>query len=462
MNIEPYSNNIEEYKKYDEIIDYENESVKNLSDLLYGKSEDEIDYIRRSYEYVRDSVAHSADAGEEMITISASEVLSAGHGICFAKSHLLAAVLRAKGIPTGFCYQKLILDEDTAPVLIFHGLNGVYIKDLKKWIRLDARGNKPGVDAQFSLDKEQLAFPVRPEKGEEDSFIVYPYPDLQVLKAMRQSRSRAELWDDLPTELDYRNDSQLPADSCYEIDDISKVESLFEGWQETMIYSCLQRVMGKIYVTDPDAPASAMAVVGCFAFFAGEPNRELVKNKPDGFAIMVPSSEGWASLIEECIPSARRVTRYAIKKDTRFDKEALKANTSLLPVGYEIREIDGDLYDKCLENPLTYDFVSSFDDKEAFLKDGRGMVIIKNGDIVAGASSYSRYKEGIEIEVDTVPSERRKHFATIVCSALILRCLDEGLYPSWDAQNLNSVHLAEKLGYEFDHEYMAYEVESEK
>ena len=78
--------------------------------------------------------------------------------------------------------------------------------------------------------------------------------------------------------------------------------------------------------------------------------------------------------------------------------------------------------------------------------------------IVAGASSYTRYVEGIEIEVDTVPEERRKHLATIVCSALILKCLEEGLYPSWDAQNMNSVRLAESLGYEYDHDYIAYEV----
>ena len=90
------------------------------------------------------------------------------------------------------------------------------------------------------------------------------------------------------------------------------------------------------------------------------------------------------------------------------------------------------------------------------------MVILKSGQIVAGASSYTRYKEGIEIEVDTVEQERRKGLAMIVCAALILRCLDEGLYPSWDAQNMNSVHLAEKLGYEFDHEYTAYEVAGEE
>ena len=86
--------------------------------------------------------------------------------------------------------------------------------------------------------------------------------------------------------------------------------------------------------------------------------------------------------------------------------------------------------------------------------------IRKDTRFVSGASSYTRYREGIEIEVDTIESERRKNLALISCSALILRCLDEGLYPSWDAHNMGSVHLAEKLGYEFDHEYTAYEVAS--
>ena len=102
--------------------------------------------------------------------------------------------------------------------------------------------------------------------------------------------------------------------------------------------------------------------------------------------------------------------------------------------------------------------MSSFESKENYLKYGRGIVILKGDVIVAGASSYTRYLEGIEIEVDTIETERRKHLATIACAALILECLEENLYPSWDAQNMNSVHLAEKLGYEFSHEYIAYEV----
>lgn len=244
----------------------------------------------------------------------------------------------------------------------------------------------------------------------------------------------------------------------YTLTDTSKVAHLFEGWEETMITSCLQKVMGTIYVTDLEKPKSAMAFVGCFALYAGEPDEELVLHRPSPVMVMLPRDEKWAKLIVECFPWADRKVRYAIKKDTVFDKEKLMKNLEMLPEGYEVRAIDSELYDLCLEDNDSRDFVSSFDSKEQYLELGRGMVILKDGKIVAGASSYSRYREGIEIEVDTVPEERKKGLATIACSALILRCLEEGLYPSWDAANLISVHLSENLGYEFSHEYIAYYV----
>lgn len=247
----------------------------------------------------------------------------------------------------------------------------------------------------------------------------------------------------------------------FELTDTAKAARLFEGWEETIIYSCLQKTMGKIYVTDPEAPACAMAYAGCFAFYAGEPDQELVRRKPEGFVIMTPQNEKWASCIEACFPDAGKRTRYAIKKNTRFDIPHLQQMISKLPEGYELKEIEGDLYDQCLRNPVTADFVSSFDSKEHYLNLGIGFVILKEGKIVSGASSYTRYNEGIEIEVDTVPEERQKGLAAIACAALILRCLDEGLYPSWDAQNKISVRLAQKLGYEPDHEYTVYEVSCE-
>jgi len=245
----------------------------------------------------------------------------------------------------------------------------------------------------------------------------------------------------------------------FELNEIGdKVKALFEGWEETLIYSCIQNVMGKIFVTDIDNPQSACAFVGCFAFYAGIPDVELIKNKFEGFVIMVPQNAEWAALIEKSFPDAKKVIRYAIRKDTKFNQEKLKKLAGMLPDGYTIQRIDKDIYDKCLLNSVTADFVSSFETKEKYLEYGRGVVALKDGKIVAGASSYARYIDGIEIEVDTIPSERRKHLATVVCASLILDCLEENLYPSWDAQNMASVGLAEKLGYEYSHEYIAYEV----
>lgn len=203
MDIVPYSNNIDEYLEADDVINYRNKAIMQLADSLFQKANNELEFIKMAYEFVRDNISHSADIKEDIITCAASEVLEAGHGICFAKSHLLAALLRCKSIPTGFCYQKLILDDETAPILIYHGLNGVYIKELEKWIRLDARGNRKDVGAQFSIDNEQLAFPVRPEMGEIDNFTVYPKPDVKIIEKLRVNKTRTELWDNLPTELGY-------------------------------------------------------------------------------------------------------------------------------------------------------------------------------------------------------------------------------------------------------------------
>ena len=203
MKLSLFTDNIDEYLKKDGVVNYENVNIIQLADLLWSNTDSDVDYIKRAYEFVRDNISHSADINEDSLTCSASEVLAAGHGICFAKSHLLAALLRCKSIPTGFCYQKLILDDETAPILIYHGLNGVYIKEYKMWIRLDARGNKEGVDAQFSLESEQLAFPIRAEKGEEDGFVIYPDPDIKILQKFKNNKTRTGLWDDLPTELGY-------------------------------------------------------------------------------------------------------------------------------------------------------------------------------------------------------------------------------------------------------------------
>ncbi len=150
-------------------IDYNHPLVQEKVVELKEKAESSLDYIKKAYEFVRDEIPHSWDIEATVVSRKASDVLRRKTGICWTKSCLLAALLRANGIPSGISYQLLTrADEDDSEGYIIHALNTVYIVEFDKWIRLDARGNKENVNAQFSLDEEKLAFPIREELGEID------------------------------------------------------------------------------------------------------------------------------------------------------------------------------------------------------------------------------------------------------------------------------------------------------
>lgn len=204
MNLIQQNSDLSSYLETSEIIDFGYSVSREVTELSYHiltNSVDEIDFIKNAYEFVRDQIHHSADIEGRKITCKASEVLSAREGICYAKSHLLAALLRCNLIPVGFCYQQLILDDKSAPYLILHGLVAVYLEKYNKWIRLDARGNKPGIDAHFSIEDEKLAFPIRSELGEKDIPIIFPIPDKNVVSALTNSKDFSMLWSHLPRNL---------------------------------------------------------------------------------------------------------------------------------------------------------------------------------------------------------------------------------------------------------------------
>lgn len=238
--------------------------------------------------------------------------------------------------------------------------------------------------------------------------------------------------------------------------------NVFDTWDETIIWSCLQGIMGEIHTNS--AGDAAMAFLGDFAFYAGNPSEELIRFKPGSckqdFIIMVPQNDEWAKLIETCYGDrANKVIRYATKKDPGvFDTEQLEKAVANLPVGYELKMMEEPEYDMCQNNGWAADLVSQYKDYSMYKKLGMGVVVLKDGELVAGASSYSTYDKGIEIEIDTREDHRRKGLAYSCGARLILECLKKDLYPSWDAQNKWSVALAEKLGYSFSHEYVAYEI----
>ncbi|MCI8307237.1 MAG: GNAT family N-acetyltransferase [Lachnospiraceae bacterium] len=246
--------------------------------------------------------------------------------------------------------------------------------------------------------------------------------------------------------------------------DTRRTAGLFSGWDETILWSCLQGVMGELYVDDIVSPKSAMAILGDFAFFAGIPNRELVLFKPEWcrqeYIIMVPQNAGWAEEIVYCYKEkAKKVLRYAIKKEPDvFDRKKLRLAADSLPEGFACRLIDEDIYNVCKSTDWARDLVSQYKDYETYSRLGLGAVILKDDEVVSGASSYSSYLGGIEIEIDTKESYRRQGLAYACGARLLTECLDRNLYPSWDAQNLYSVALAEKLGYHYSHAYTAYEI----
>jgi transglutaminase-like putative cysteine protease len=177
------------------VIDWDHPDVLALARRLGEGADGDASVARRCFEWVRDEIRHSQDHGLRVVTCRASDVLREGSGFCYAKSHLLAAVLRANGIPAGLCYQRLSLD-DTGTAHCLHGLTALRLPGVD-WYRVDARGNKPGVDAQFDPPNERLAFQLT-LPGEADLPGVWPDPLPVVVRALESHISVAALGSHLP------------------------------------------------------------------------------------------------------------------------------------------------------------------------------------------------------------------------------------------------------------------------
>ena len=154
-------------------VDFDKKIIRDkIKELFYG-SIDEVEKVRIAFEYLRDEIPHYWDIQSARVTRTASEVLFYKEGICYAKSMLLAALLRGQGIPTGFCYQRVSLGDTPGKKYAIHALNAVFLSSINKWIRIDAHRTINGKKPQFSIDKEQLAFPIRAEYDEIDYPIIF-------------------------------------------------------------------------------------------------------------------------------------------------------------------------------------------------------------------------------------------------------------------------------------------------
>ncbi|MGB8700495.1 MAG: transglutaminase family protein [Thermosynechococcaceae cyanobacterium] len=179
---------MEAYLRASKVIDWDHPAILVLAHQLASEDETPEVIAKACFEWVRDEICHSSDYQMNPVTCRASEVLQHKTGYCFAKSHLLAALLRANQIPTGFCYQRLSIDDKGEPYSL-HGFNAIHLPEVG-WYRVDARGNKTGVNAQFTPPQEQLAYAIR-LPGEADFPEILAEP-LQIVVAALQAQTT---WD---------------------------------------------------------------------------------------------------------------------------------------------------------------------------------------------------------------------------------------------------------------------------
>ena len=186
---------MQKYLEATDIVDYNNAEVYDLAMSLSKDCKRDTQIAKNCFEYVRDEIEHSGDGRANITTLLASDVLKYKTGWCYAKSILLAGLLRANGIPTGFNYQRLSCSEYKKDIYCLHGLNSIYLKEFG-WYKVDARGNKEGVDAQFNPPHEQLAFELQENEFDLEGILTEPLDE--VVLALKNHKGYAEMVKNFP------------------------------------------------------------------------------------------------------------------------------------------------------------------------------------------------------------------------------------------------------------------------
>lgn len=234
--------------------------------------------------------------------------------------------------------------------------------------------------------------------------------------------------------------------------DLEKLRNLFKDIRFYMGNSVLDGMMGEAYTDNISNPKFAILIVRKYCFMSGNIGKEnlykLIDSKLKQY-IIIPS-DSLKTIIEEIFKyNINKLERYSIKKNPLFDKQKLQEYIEKALKDYKIQEIDKNIAEKIKEEK----FINITDNYE---KNGVGYCCIYNNEIIGAASSNIFYKDGIEVNIKVEDEYRRRGIATALASKLILKCLEENKKISWDAANLWSVGLAEKLGFEYDSTYNIY------
>ena len=234
---------------------------------------------------------------------------------------------------------------------------------------------------------------------------------------------------------------------------LDKIRPLFNDIRFYMGNSTLDGLMGQAYVDNVLNPHIAFLVVRKYCFMSGELNEEKLKSIIDkNFKnyVLIPSDNLKKKIENIYQNSIVKSQRYSIKKEVVFNKNKLNDMINKLPQNLKLIRINKNLSDRIKKE----NFINITDNYE---KNGIGYCCMHENEIIGVASSNIFYKDGIEVNIKVKENYRRKGIASAMAANLILDCLKENKKISWDAANMNSVRLAQKLGFEFDSAYDIYE-----
>jgi hypothetical protein len=226
--------------------------------------------------------------------------------------------------------------------------------------------------------------------------------------------------------------------------------------------------IGRVWVPEEKNPSFSFICIGEFVYLFGicpkgeqamELKEQLCKHCGQGF--ITPTNQRWEQWLEETFAGEfRTLSRYAMRRDrNHFSETELTKFINDLPSGITMVEMDERLFQLAQKEDWSRVFCSNLETPENLEKDGMGYVALDGDCIVSGCSANGIGQGIIQVEVATRKEYKRQGIALACSAKFILACLEQGIYPSWDADSLPSACLAEKLGYIFDREYKVYKLE---
>lgn len=249
------------------------------------------------------------------------------------------------------------------------------------------------------------------------------------------------------------------------------LEPFFRNSYDSCPEAFIQGVMGRGFCDSSTEPTYGIIQLGEFCYLGGNGEGTLKKNLPsilhnlfkDKPFILVPLSESWDRLFYNN-PAYKKEIRYSLLQPEleSFDTDKLSSYVNRITQkrtdDFTLKAINENTFHAVKRNEWSRDFTGNFSDYLTFKKQAFGYIIVDKhtGKLCAGASSFSASNDSIEIVIATDKKYQNQGLATAVAAKMILECIKQNKYPRWDAANLTSVSVAEKLGYHFEEEYVCY------